>query len=345
MTKSYLVSIVIVNFNGLQLLRGCLVSLKKNPYKNTEIIIVDNGSTDGSVEFIKNLKFKIGNLKLIKNKRNLGFSQANNQAIRKAKGHFVLLLNNDTVTTPNFLKVLVDKIRSDNLIGVVQPKIIFLDNKRLQSGGAFFTFLGFLYYFGYSQNPEEKKYNQAMPVFSANGACILIRKEVIDKVSLFDKDFFAYYEETDFCHRVWLAGYKVIYEPGATIYHKGGQTSKQMAESFILFHSFKNRLASSIKNFELSRLAGTVLSLVSIYLFLFFIYLTKLQFRLAMAVINALLWNVTNISSTLKKRQIIQTKMRTVADKAYLLVISRPLSMRYYLNMFLKKEVLLENED
>ncbi|MBI2031244.1 MAG: glycosyltransferase family 2 protein [Candidatus Levybacteria bacterium] len=345
MKKSYLVSIIIVNLNGSGLLKECLMSFKNNTYKNTEIIIVDNGSTDGSLEELSKKRYQDLNIRLIRNVKNVGFAEANNQAIPMVNGNLVLLLNNDTIVKPNFLTVLVEKIRSDRLIGVVQPKIIFLDNKRLQSGGAFFTTPGFLYYFGYGQDPEKKIYNKSMPIFSGNGACLLIRREAIKKVSLFDKDFFAYYEETDFCHRVWLSGYKVVYEPASVIYHKGGQTSQKMAESFIFFHSFKNRLASSIKNFELPTLARIVLSLVVIYLFLAIIYSIKFKLRLSIAVINALLWNVVNIDNTLKKRRVIQTKIRAVADKAYLPWISRKFNLKYYLNMFLNKEVLFENED
>lgn len=345
MIKSSLVSIIIVNFNGLGLLRNCLKSLEKNSYENTEIIIVDNGSRDGSIREIKNLKSKIKNLVLIENKKNLGFAEANNQAVAIANGELILLLNNDTIVEANFLKILVDKINNDSRIGVVQPKIIFLDTGRLQSGCAFLTSLGFLYYFGYGQNPSENKYNKSIPIFSANGACMLIRKKLVNKVNLFDKEFFAYYEETDFCHRVWLAGYKVIYEPASVIYHKGGQTSRKMPESFIFFHSFKNRLTSSVKNFELPELTRIVLVLIAIYLFLFVIYLVKLRFGLAKAIFNAILWNVININSTLKKRKTIQGKIRTSPDKAYLSSISRPLSIRYYLNMLQNKEVLFENED
>ncbi len=345
MIRLPLVSVIIVNLNGKQLLKDCLASLESNAYKNIEVIIVDNGSTDGSVEFIKNFKFKFGNVKIIKNRQNMGFAHANNQAVKEAKGRLILLFNNDTVVTPSFLKSLVKSINQDNSIGVVQPKIIFYDTNRLQSGGAFLTPPGFLYYFGYGQNPKEKKYNQSMPIFSANGACILIRREVIDKITLFDKDFFAYYEETDFCHRGWLAGYQVIYEPKAVIYHKGGQTSQKMAEDFIFFHSFKNRLASSIKNFSAATLARIIPSLIIIYLSLLIIYLIKWQFRLALAVMRAIIWNVTNIRTTLKKRQNIQANIRVLDDKVYLSLVSRPLNLRYYLNMFLKKEVLLENED
>ncbi|OGK30658.1 hypothetical protein A3F29_00220, partial [Candidatus Roizmanbacteria bacterium RIFCSPHIGHO2_12_FULL_33_9] len=344
MKKSHLVSIIIVNFNGLQLLKECLASLKKITYKNIETIIVDNGSTDGSLEELSKKRYQTLGIKLIKNKKNLGFAEANNQAFKKALGDFILLLNNDTVVTPNFLKVLVNKINSDSLIGVVQPKVIFLDNKRLQSGGAFFTLMGFLYYFGYGQDPSEEKYNKSMQIFSGNGACILIKRKIINRVSLFDKDFFAYYEETDFCHRAWLAGYKVVYEPKATIYHKGGQTSQRMAESFIFFHSFKNRLASSIKNFESFKLLKISALLISIYLSLCVIYLIKLKPGSTVAIAHALIWNFVNINSTLEKRRIIQSKIRKVPDKAYLSLISRPLNFRYYLNMLLDKEVLLENE-
>lgn len=347
MTKIYsrpLISIIIVNLSGKYLLLECLGSLKKSTYKNMEVIVVDNGSVDDSREYLKKEKIMRRKIILIENRENLGFAEANNQGVKKAKGEYILLLNNDTVTTPDFLEVLLKKINQNSSIAVVQPKIIFYNTHRLQSGGAFFTPLGFLYYFGYGQDPKHPRYNKRMELFSANGACMLIRKSVIDEIGLFDNDFFAYYEETDFCHRVWLAGYEAMYEPTAVIFHKGSQTSRKMNSEFVYFHSFKNKLMSSIKNFESGTLLKLVPTMILLYIFLIITYLLTLQRKSAFGVIRSLAWNIFYLPRILIKREKIQ-KMRKVEDKTYLRKVSRPFNIRYYFNMFLEKEVLLENED
>lgn len=346
MTKIFsrpLISIIIVNLSGKQLLLDCLKSLKKSTYKNMEVIVVDNGSVDDSKEYLKEEKIMGRKIILIENKENLGFAKANNQGIKKARGEYILLLNNDTVTTPDFLRILLEKISKDSLIAVVQPKIIFYGTRRLQSGGAFFSPPGFLYYFGYGQDPKHPRYNKQMEIFSANGACMMIKKSVIDEIGLFDNDFFAYYEETDFCHRVWLAGYEVMYEPTAVVFHKGSQTSRKMNSEFVIFHSFKNKLMSSIKNFESGTLLKLIPTMILLYIFLGIVYLLTLQTKPAFGIIRSLAWNIFYFPRILIKRGRIQ-KMRKVEDKVYLGKVSRPFNIHYYFNMFLEKEVLLENE-
>lgn len=334
------VSIIIVNWNGLHYLQKCLPSLEKVNYPNREVIIVDNGSQDGSLEYLK----KFPNIKLIKNKTNLGFAGGNNKALPYVRGDYILLLNNDTIVTKHFITELVREIEKDEKIGVVQGKLISMeDRKRLDSVGAFLTDTGFLYHYGYLQK-DQKKYDKSIYLYTAKGACLMARKEVVKKVGLFDEDFFAYFEESDFCHRVWLAGYTIRYAPKAVVYHKIGGTSNTMRSAFIQFHSFKNRINAYIKNlgtWELIRILPLHLILCEVAA-IGFLFLRKPRHFLA--VNKAMYWNIVHLSKTLKKREQVQRKIRIKQDKDLMPLLKKQPTFRYYYYLFAKSLVGYEDE-
>jgi GT2 family glycosyltransferase len=330
-----LISILIVNWNGEKIISDCLNSLRKQNYKNIEIIINDNNSSDNSIEVIKKYK----EVKLIKSKDNYGFAGGNNIAVKKAKGKYVLLLNTDTEVTKDFLENLVVIMEEDTTLGVVQPKFLY-DNEDsphkniINSVGAYLTNTGFLYYPGYGKKDTRTLYNKRREVFSAYGACMLIRKEIIDMIGLFDDDYFLYFEETDFCMRVWLAGWRIEYIPGIIIYHKGGVSTRRQGMERIHFHSFKNRICTYIKNLELK----TILWMIPYHLFvcevtsLLYLFTGKPKFFLAIQ--KAFLWNLTQFNKTIKKRKIIQNKIRKVSDEDYFARVKRNPRPSYYLYLF-----------
>jgi GT2 family glycosyltransferase len=328
--KKGLVSIVIVNWNGISNLKDLFPSLEKVKYKNFEIIIVDHGSTDGSLEYIRKNYPKT---KVLAKNKNLGFALGNNVGVREARGEYILLLNNDTLIEPDFLDYLVNAIKNEN-VGVVQPKIIFADSKKLQSAGTYLTSYGFLYHLGYDKNPEDKKYQKSYEIFSANGSCMLIKHEVIDKVGLFDKDFFLYFEETDFCWRVWLAGYTIKYIPKAVIYHKGGRTAKTLSSTFINFHSFKNRIAAIIKNAGVWELTKTLTLHLILCQGIFLIYLCLFKLKFAFSIQNAIYWNLINFKRTFRKRKLIQKSFRKVSDSLLAPRIKRSIKLSYFYYLF-----------
>lgn len=331
MQQKKLVSIIIINWNGISDLKDLLPSLKKVKYKNFETIIVDHGSTDGSIEYVKKNYPKI---KLLEKKKNLGFALGNNVGVKEAKGEYILLLNNDTIVKPDFLTNLVDFIESDSKIGVVQPKIIFADSKKLQSAGTYLTNTGFLYHVGFDKDPNLAKYNKRKEIFSANGACMLIKREVIKKVGLFDKDFFLYFEETDFCWRVWLTGYTIKYVPEAVIYHKGGKATKTLPSAFINFHSFKNRINALIKNlgtWELVKILPIQLIFTQVAAVSF---LVRGGFQVALSTEKAVFWNMINLPKTLRKRKRVQEKFRKTEDKELMNRVKKKVKLAYYYYLF-----------
>lgn len=324
-----LVSIVIINWNGKHWLEKCLLSLRAIAYKPIEIIVVDNGSRDSSVEF---LKAYYPEAVLIQNEKNLGFAEPNNQGYRRASGEYILLLNNDTEVKEGFLEILVERIESDESIGIVQPKIIPWEaREKVQVVGSYLLWSGFLYHHGW--NKLENDFNKPEMIFSACGAAILIKREVIEKVGLFDGDYFAYVEETDFCWRVWLAGYTIWYEPRSVIYHKGAATSSLLAKPFVEYHSFKNRLCALLKNVGWRRLLVILPIHLSFCGAFIVLLLLKRKYEHARALLNSLGWNVKQLPLTLKKRSMVQTRMRTMSDRELFPLIMRHVRFPYYFHL------------
>lgn len=327
-----LVSVIIVNWNGIRFLENCLGSLSKVKYKNIEILFVDNASKDDSVAYVKK---NFPNIKIIINSKNLGYAGGHEEAFRKAKGELLLLLSTDTIVEKNLLTELVKAIYSKDNIGAVMPKLLMYPRKNLiDSIGSFFLASGILYHMGRDKDQSKSQYNRSMEIFSGKGACMLFKKEVLAKTGLFDKDYFAYFEETDLCHRVWLSGNRVIYWPNTSVCHMQGGSSKQMVPSFILFHSYKNILCTYIKNLSLIYLIQVLPATLIIYQCGFFAYLLTGKFRIAWAFQKAIFWNIYNLHRTLKKRKLVQNKIRTVSDNYFLPRVTRHVSLHYYYYLF-----------
>ena len=232
------VSIIIVNYNGKELLQKCLDSLLKVNYDNFEIILVDNNSTDGSVEFItKNYPSLI----IIKLDSNKGFAEPNNVAAKISKGKYLLFLNNDTVVTPNFISEMVKVMETDKKIAICQSLLLKPDGS-VDSSGDFIDHLGVVY-------NSKTKIDEIREVSSARGASMLVRSDIFKKLDGFDQKFFVTFEDVDLCWRSWILGYRVLIIPTSIVYHEGGITIKKI-KSEIAFHGFKNQLAMKITNFE-----------------------------------------------------------------------------------------------
>jgi len=344
--KKGLVSIIIVNWNGKDHLEKCIPSVLKNSYQNFEIIVIDNGSTDGSIEYLR-LNFSF--IKLIRNKSNLGFAEANNQGIDSARGEYVLFLNNDTKVEKNFLSILVTRLSKDDKMGACQPKILHWEKPgKLDSIGSFLMSSGFLYHFGFEAN-DTGKLNKEIKLFSGKGSCLLIKKLVLDEIGNFDKDFFAYFEETDLCWRLWLAGYYLLYIPSSVIHHKTWGTSRRLTLGFVTYHSFKNRISSLITNLEIVNLAKILPWHLLICFFIALSYLIWGKPQNSLAIMKAIYWNVKNLKHTLKKRTIVQEKIRRLPDSKLFPIILKDSNISYYWYIlrysFIRSKVFKKSRD
>lgn len=327
-----MVSVIIVSWNGLHWLKRSLPSLSKVNYKYLEIILVDNCSTDGTTYWVNE---HFPEITILQMNQNLGFAEANNRGFENAKGDYILFLNNDVEVDPLFITNLIETIDNDSSIAGAQSKILLLDDKtRYDSIGAFLTPTGFLYHYCF-RNKIDVKNDKIINLYTPKGACMLFKRLELQRVllngKLFDSDAFAYFEESDMAHRIWLSGKRIVYAPKSVIFHKMGGTSSSMDNAFIQFHSFKNRMASYLKNVSITYLIPLLfvhLVVVEIYAF---IALFKGKFSVALAIQKAIFWNIKHIVTTYKKRVFIQKNIRKVSDNTYWDKVIRFPSLSYYL--------------
>jgi hypothetical protein len=235
------VIIIILNWNGLNDTLECLESVKIVTYSNYSTILVDNGSEDGSVDIIRRA---YPDIDIIENGRNLGFAEGNNVGIRKALGYnsdYILLLNNDTVVTPGFLKELVEASEKDENIGIVGPKICYYDEPSLiwSVGGRINLFTGSFRNIG--ENRNEKNYTGVNNVDYVTGCALLIKTEVIKKIGLMDTDYFLYFEETDWNVKAKKAGYLTVVNCNTHILHKVGASIKKV-KGIYYYYNARNTL-------------------------------------------------------------------------------------------------------
>src|SRR3989344_72944 len=312
--KAPLVSVVIVGYNAKHFLPECLGSLIKGAYKNIEILYVDNGSTDGTSEYINKYYPQII---LIKNSKNVGFSPAHEGILAKVKGDAVLLLNTDTIVEGNLLKELIKVLYERKDTGAVQPKVLmYPDKNKIDSIGAFFLNNGLLYHFGYEKEVLDKV---SFPKYGNHRA------------SIFDQDYFTAFEDTDLAMRIWLAGYRILYVPSAKTYHIGGGTVMKMIRSFIIFHGEKNRIATYIKNLSPKYLFKVLPRFLIMLQLEFFAYLfIRRRLDVALAVQRAILWNIFHLNEILKKRHYVQTRIRVVDDESFIPYLTKKVRLSYY---------------
>jgi GT2 family glycosyltransferase len=337
MAKAPLVSIIILNYNGKKWLETCLPSWRKEKYPNKEILIVNNGSTDESGEFVQK---NFPEVRLIEVKPNRGFAGGNNYGAKKAKGKYVLILNNDTTVSPNFLQPLVTAMEEDETIGVLQPEMRNMRYKEKHDAVAsFYTATGFLYHYGYMQPITMKQYKKEFSCYSIKGACMLMRRDEYLALGGFDEEFVCYVEESDLCHRVWLSGKKVLYYPKSYLYHWGGGDMSIMEKGeTTVFRSFRNRFVSYIKNLNMLNL----LKVLPLHMLLcegFIItMLLRGKFKNAIAAQKGVLWWMFHFPEILKKRNYVQKKIRKLSDDKFLPAISHNPPISYYFHFFTNPE-------
>jgi GT2 family glycosyltransferase len=246
-----LISIIILNWNGEKVIEACLNSVRKQTYKNLEIIVVDNASSDGSKKFV-NKKFP--EVKLIANKVNLGFDGGNNVGLKQAQGEFIMMLNNDTRLAPNCVEELKESIEKDTRFGACASKVLLDEGENLIDVAGIAVCLDGMS-IGRGRLENNNKFNEKEEVFFASDCACLYRKEMIEDIRLpdeiYDEDFFAYDEETDMGWRARLAGWKCIYNPKAIVYHCHSASTSNYSP-FKAFLVERNRVWVAVKNFPLS---------------------------------------------------------------------------------------------
>ena len=241
------VSVVIPNFNGIAFLDSVLASLEGQTLSNFEVILVDNGSTDGSCSFVTaNYPW----VHLIELSENFGFCGAVNAGIRAAKAPYVLLLNNDTEVKEDFVEEMLAAIRRHkNAFSCGARMVQYHDRDRLDDVGNYYCALGWS--FARGRGKDIHAYETEDKIFSACAGAAIYRKKIIEKIGYFDEEHFAYLEDTDIGYRARIYGYENWYAPKAIVYHVGSGTSGSRYNQFKTRYSSINNIYLIYKNMPL----------------------------------------------------------------------------------------------
>ncbi len=250
------VSVIVVTWNALPLLRQCLPSVAQTAYPNLEIILADNASEDGSADWVAS---NFPRVKVLRLPTNLLFAGGNNTAWRHCSGKYVVLLNNDVETPPGWLDPLVALAESDPSVAAVQPKVLdFAERGRFEYAGAaggFLDRLGYPFARGRivsSVETDAGQYDGVCELDWATGAALLLRRTAAEEVGLLDARFEMHMEEVDLCWRLRSAGYRILAQPASRVFHIGGGSLD--ADSFQkLYYNFRNNLVMLYKNLPASR--------------------------------------------------------------------------------------------
>ena len=253
------VFIIILNWNGWPDTLECLSSLNNIIYDNFEIILIDNGSKEKLP--ISNYQFPKLTITQIFNDLNLGFAGGGNQGIKIAlekNADYILLLNNDTAVEPDFLTKLIQVAQENKEAGILGPMIYFYGQDKLiwSAGGKITHHFTRGELIGYN-NIDNGQYKEIKEVDYISGTCLLVKKEVVEKIGLISEDYFLYYEDNDWCQLARLAGFKCLLVPGAKIYHKASRSAQEFSYPYIYYHSrngliFASRFGTKISTFLIS---------------------------------------------------------------------------------------------
>jgi len=233
-------AIIIVNWNTRDILEQCLHSVySSKTTKHIDVWVVDNGSSDGSERMILE---KYPQTRLITNNDNVGFAQANNQAITNSKGDYVLLLNPDTVVENDVIEVLVDYLEEHPDVGAVGPRLLNPDGSLQESAypeptlaREFWRMFHLDRIKNYGEYPMgDWILTKTRDVDVLMGACFLIRRKVLNQVGLLDEEFFVYSEEVDLCTRIRNYGWRITWVPTVNVVHLGGQSTEQIQQEMFL---------------------------------------------------------------------------------------------------------------
>jgi GT2 family glycosyltransferase len=245
------VSVVILNYNTKSFLEQFLDSVLATNYDNFEVVLADNGSTDGSCEFVRQTYPKVHIIELTEN---FGFTGGYNRALKQVEADYYVLLNSDVEVDSNWLKPMIQLVQSNPEIAAIQPKLLaYHDKERFEYAGASGGFIdkyGFPYCRGRVFENLEKdlgQYDDNLQVFWASGAAMFINAKLYHEIGGLDEDFFAHMEEIDLCWRLQNAGHQVWVCPESVVYHVGGGTL-QKSNPRKTYYNFRNGLILLLKN-------------------------------------------------------------------------------------------------
>jgi len=314
-----LVTLIIPNYNGSEYLKKFLRTVFNTRYPLLEIIFVDDGSTDDSVDIVKKMSENNLRLRVIKHGENLGLAYARNTGIKAAKGDIIAFLDNDIEVDPEWLIELVKVLQNNEKIGVAMSKTYDMKcRNRLQSFGQLIVpYIGWTISIGYGIK-DGQVFENVREVYACLNA-VAIKREVFEKIGLIDTNMTYLWEDIDFEYRVWLAGYKEVVVPASKVFHYAKPPRKreitykwnQFRKDFLS----KNFLYFMLKNYEVKSLVRFLLVALFIHLLRAIDNLVRGETSCFWSLTREIMWNLKNLSMILHKRKNVQ-KMRIVTDNS-----------------------------
>ena len=292
------VSIITVNFNGIRFLEYFFESIKNLHYDNIELIFVDNASTDGSVDYVRQ---NWADIKVIDSKINLGFSIANNIAAERASGEYLFFLNNDTKVHPDAILELVKRMSENSALGICGCTMMSYDGSVFFHTGIGVDILGFPI--------------ASSVAFYAEGSALMIRRQLFKEVGEFDPEYFMFHEDVDLAWRVWLSGHRVIAIADAVVYHYTGASAggtalikegQYKSTYFRRYFSERNNIRTVLKNYGFPALLPILLVYFLINLLEMSFFLISLKPRVVFCYLKAYSRNILHFKETLIIRKKIQ---------------------------------------
>jgi GT2 family glycosyltransferase len=321
----HIVSIIIPHWNGIDVLSECLDSLKQTSYDSFEIIVSDNASSDGSQDWIRK---NHPDVILLENDQNYGYAGGCNRGAEVAKGKYLIFLNNDTIQDPNWLGPLIDRMKSNESIAAIQPKILNYYNRKIfdYAGGAggYMDLFCFPFARGrifLNQEEDSGQYNKAQKCFWASGTAMMVQKDLFITAGKFDETFFAHMEEIDLCWRFHAMGYQIWAEPESIIYHKNAVSLPvHTHRKYYLNH--RNSLLMLFGNYSVP--VAFYIGFIRIMLeFIALGYsIVKMDWNHMTGIIRSLGWILIHPITIMKKRSRFK-KIRKVDDKKIMEMLTK----------------------
>lgn len=300
-----MVSVIILNYKKKELTARCLDSVFQTNYPNFEVVLVDNGSKDGSMEYLSKLYEQKNRFKIICLDKNYGFAEGNNIGFVSADSNskYIAILNNDMEVDINWLSSLVEGMEIDPYIGAAQSLLIDFKDREVKTIGSLLSESGSIYLLPYK---GLRTANGVKISYAAGGASIF-RRDVIKRVGFFDKDFFIYCEDLDLGLRIWLIGYEIVCFLNSKVYHIGSATTAtEELKLTCIYHNTKNKITFLLKNLEAISIFRGLATRISIDSTFTISLLLRGKIIEAVTILRGFLWVILNLKNIWIKRNKIQ---------------------------------------
>jgi hypothetical protein len=307
-----LVSVIIQNYNGKEYLKKWLKSVLNLGYSNFEVIVIDDASTDGSLELIDSLYGSNSRLRVIRNLKRLGIAEGRNVGIRAARGEYLLFLDNDVEVDRKCINELVKVLESDSTIGAAQSKVLFMkDRKMINSAGGFIDSYGGPHLRG-NQEIDRGQFDKITEIFFASGCAMIASRNALKEAGLFDPRFFFWYDDVDICWKIRLRGYKIVFVPESKVYHLEGG-SHLAGSSSSIYYFLRNRLLVLMNNYDNANLFNYG-SRLMINNFAQSLKRNRKKYRFVTSA-RGIIYILINFKAIWRQRKKVQVLIRKVSDR------------------------------